>query len=325
MMEPSFYGEDNRTVEVVETHISYVLLTDKLAYKVKKPLNLGFLDFTTLERRRYFCHCEVVLNRRLSQGVYMGVVSIRKNKEGFNIGGTGRTVEYAVKMRRLPRERAMDEMLKRGEVCREDVEAVAERLAGFHAVAEAGPAVTALGGMESLRRNVRENFEQTKVYIGRCLTWEEFEGLHRATEDALEAKAALIRLREAEGRVRDGHGDLHTGNVFLENGINIIDCIEFNERFRYGDVGLDVAFLAMDLDYYGRPDLSTALVRRYAGASGDGTVEDMMGLFKSYRAYVRGKVTCFKLDSALVSPGEAKEIMDRAQRYFQLARNYLKS
>jgi aminoglycoside phosphotransferase family enzyme len=323
MLKPSFYDDGTRGVEMVETHISYIFLTDRHAYKVKKSVDLGFLDFTMLERRRHFCHREVMLNRRLSPRVYLGVVDIRRGEGGFNIGGPGETIEYGVKMRRLPSGRALEEMLKRGEVSERDGERVAQKIAGFHAMAETGPSITRLGGMESLRRNIAENFEQTRKYVGRCMSTEEYEGMRRCMDEDIEAKAGLMRRREEQGRVRDGHGDLHAGNVFLENGISIIDCIEFNERFRYADVGLDVAFLAMDLDYFGRPDLSRAFVRRYGEASGDGEVEELMGLFKSYRAYVRGKVTCFKLEGSGVSKGEALELEERAQGYFRLAASYM--
>ena len=234
---------------MVETHISYIFFTDEHVYKVKKPVDYGFLDFTTLAKRRVYCHKEVELNRRISPDVYLGVVEIREQGGLYAVEGPGRTAEYAVKMRRLLRERSMDWLLKQGLVTTEDVDRIATRIARFHHKAQRGPHVTEHGDLEAVRKNVEENFAQTRKYIDIALSADIYDDLVAYSRAFLDARRAVFDARESEGRIRDCHGDLHTTQIFLEtpadcgnsDGISIIDCIEFNERFRYSDVAEDIA------------------------------------------------------------------------------------
>ena len=169
---------------------------------------------------------------------------------------------------------------------------------------------------------MRENFRQTRRYVGLCLAQDEYDDMAAYSQAFMSTRTDTFLRRAAAGRIRDGHGDLHTGAVFLANGIYILDCIEFNRRFRYGDVASDVAFPAMDLDFHGRPDLSTAFVQAYVQASGDAGVEELLDFFKSYRAYVRAKVTSFRLDDPLLSPTDREEALATAQAYYRLAHFY---
>ena len=272
LLRPGAYPDEARSarVELVETHVSYLFLTGSYVYKVKKPVDYGFLDFTSLDRRRHFCHQEVLLNRRLSPEVYVGVVEVRLHGDSYAVEGPGETVEYAVQMRRLPRSQAMSELLRRRALKAAHMRLLAEKVHGFHKAAETGPHITALGGLDTVRNNVLENFAQTERYIEQTVSRRDFRRANAYSQAFLAEREDLFTQRAEEGRIRDGHGDLHSAQIFLDdNDVAIIDCIEFNERFRYGDVASDLAFLAMDLDYYRRDDLSRALVDAYVEASGD--------------------------------------------------------
>lgn len=301
LLKPQVYPGEVTNVEIVETHISYLFLTGEHVYKVKKPVDYGFLDFTTLDKRRYYCYEELELNRRISPDVYLGVVEIREQDGSYAIDGPGKTVEYAVKMRQLPEERAMKVLLERGEVSDEDMRHFAAKIAGFHSRAKTGPEITRFGDLEAVRENKEENFLQTEKYVDTTLSEDSFDDIVAYSRAFMDERKELFHRRAKEGRIRDCHGDLHTAQIFLETDpergqggiISIIDCIEFNERFRYSDVAEDIAFLAMDLDFHGRPDLSRLFVETYVEESGDPGVLDVLNFFKAYRAYVRGKVTSF--------------------------------
>ena len=322
LLDPWAYPEPVNAIELAETHISYLFLTGKQVYKVKKPVDFGFLDFTTMEKRRYYCEQEVELNRRMSPEVYLGVVEIREQGGRYSIGGEGTTVEYAVKMLQLPQSRTMSLLLKQGQVTEEQVRRLAVKIADFHRRAATGPEIMRLGTVEAVRENVEENFWQTEKYMGKCLSQDTFDDLVAYSRAFLEAREEIFRQRADAGRVRDCHGDLHTAQIFLENGISIIDCIEFNQRFRYSDVAEDIAFLAMDLDFHQRPDLSRTFVQTYVQESGDSGVMDLLDFFKSYRAYVRGKVNSFLLDDPELPDEEREKAASLARDYFHLARSY---
>ena len=323
LRRPEAYPEHPAAVEMVETHVSWLFFTGRHVYKVKKPVDFGFLDFTTLERRRHFCHREVELNRRLAPSVYLGVVEVRQHSDRVAVEGPGRTVEYAVKMRQLPRERSMQALLQRGELTAEHVRAVARLVGRFHLQAATGPEVVRHGGWGAVRFNVEENFSQTEPYVGRTLDADTYDEVRASSEAFLEVRRERFQAREAQGWVRDGHGDLHTAQVFLEDGTpQVIDCIEFNERFRYADVAADIAFLLMDLEFHGRPDLAQVLLEEYLAVTQDPGLVEFLDFYKGYRAYVRGKVTGFLMDDPRVPPGEREALRATAGRYFALARAY---
>jgi aminoglycoside phosphotransferase family enzyme/predicted kinase len=324
LLKPGAYPEPTSKVGYIETHVSHIFLTDRHVYKVKKPVDFGFLDFTTLRKRHYYCRVEVALNRRLSPDVYLGVSRITREGNGYVVDGRGRTAEYAVKMRRLPAERALDELLRRGTATVGDMERIAEKVAAFHARAATGPSIRRLGGLAATRRNVEENFRQTEPFAGSVVTQEVYDDLVAYSRAFMDAKRAAFRRREHGGRIRDCHGDLHSAQVFLENGTGIIDCIEFNRRFRYSDVGEDVAFLAMDLDHYGRTDLSQAFVRAYVKRSGDAGIAELLPFYKAYRAYVRGKVNCLRMAQPDADEAARRKAEVAAKEYFDLAHGYTK-
>ncbi|HEY8491806.1 MAG TPA: AAA family ATPase, partial [Dehalococcoidia bacterium] len=307
-------------VRLIQTHISFVFLAGEYVYKVKKPVDFGFLNFTTLRRRRYYCRREVELNTPLAPGVYLGVARIARGRDGtVRVGGPGRTVEYAVWMRRLPADRFLDVLAREGRVAPEELDGLAERLAAFHAAAPTGRGVDRHGRSRAVRANWEENFAQCEPYAGRTLTAEQLAAVRRQVRRFLTAARPLLEARVREGRVREYHGDLRGDCICLTDPPVIIDRIEFNRRFRCGDVASEVAFLAMDLEYQGRPDLARRFVERYARAADDPLCLLLVDFYRSYRAWVRGKVESFTLDEPEVEPDARAAAGERARRYFDLA------
>lgn len=307
---------------MAQTQMSFVFLTDKHVYKVKKPVNLGYLDYTTLEKRRFFCHQEVELNRRLCPDVYLEVVTITQDDGNIVVNGKGKVIDYAVKMRRLPQTKMMNLLLAEDQVSPEMVTGLAQKLAEFHHNAQTNDAISAFGKIESITQNTEENFTQTAKYIGVTISPEKYQHIKDYTNRFIERNAALFEQRVAVGRIRDCHGDLHAAHICFANGICIYDCIEFNDRFRYCDVASEIAFLAMDLDHYGRADLSGHFVNSYVDSSQDRELKGLLKFYKCYRAYVRGKVESFKLDDPYISESEKRQTKSIAIGYFDLAHSY---
>jgi len=322
LLNPLVYPEPAERVELVQTQISYVFLAGEYVYKIKKPVDMGFLDYTTLEKRLYYCRKEIELNRRLCADAYLGVVSITREKGRYVIGGRGEAQEYAVRMRRLPQDKMMDVLLKQDKVTPEMVERVAGILVDFHKKTATSEEITRLGGIEAVIQNTSENFEQTDKYFGVIIEPETFSRIKTYTEDFIKSNDALFHKRMAEGRVRDCHGDLHAAHICFCKDICIYDCIEFIDRFRYTDVASEIAFLAMDLDHYGRHDLSEKFIESYVSKSGDNEILKLLNFYKCYRAYVRGKVGCFQYDDKYISAGEKEKIVANARGYFKLADGY---
>ncbi len=322
LLDPKTYPESPSKIELVQTQMSFLFLGDRYVYKVKKPVNLGYLDYTTLDQRRYFCQREVELNRRLCRDIYLDVVPVTRSQGRFVLGGKGEALEYAVKMHRLPSEAMMDALLTRDSVSLSMVAGVAEKMAEFHKKAETSASISRFGELSAITVNTDENFSQTEKYIGVIVSAEQFRRIKDYTGSFIKDNALLFGRRVAGGRVRDCHGDLHAAHICFANGICIYDCIEFNDRFRYCDVASEIAFLAMDLDHYGRADLSHHFVDAYIAASQDEELRKLLSFYKCYRAYVRGKVACFKFDDPYITEPERKQTREIAGSYFDLAHAY---
>ncbi len=323
LLDPKAYPETPQRIDLVQTQMSFVFLTDNYVYKVKKPVNLGYLDYTTLERRQFYCQREVELNRRLCSNVYLGVVPIIREKGDIFIGGRGEGIEYAVKMRRLPHEAMMDVLLARNQLSSEMVGSVAKKLEEFHRKAETNASISTFGDLDAITQNTEENFTQTEKYIGNTISRERYQHIEDYTNRFIRQNTPLFHRRIADGRIRDCHGDLHAAHICFSNGICIYDCIEFNDRFRYCDIASEIAFLAMDLDHYGRADLSRSFTNAYVARSQDKELMELLNFYKCYRAYVRGKVEGFKLDDPHISAEEKAGILTTARRYFELAESYI--
>jgi len=322
MRSPGFYPEAPQKVEVCETHISTLFLTDHFVYKVKKPVDFGFLDYTTLAARRFFCEQELRLNRRLAADVYLQVLPIRRQGNRISLTGEGEVVEYTLKMRRLPERRMLNNLLQEGDIDRETIRRIALHLIGFHSRAETTFEISDYGSIRRILKNTEENFRQTRPFIGKTIEEEAFERIRRYSFAFLEDNRPLLEKRIAEKKIRDCHGDLRPEHICVEEPIVIFDCVEFNRRFRYSDVAADLAFLAMDLDFFNQPDLSRHLVHNYVRYTLDLDLLRLIRFYKCYRAYVRGKVESFKGNDRALSPQETEQAWTTARKYFTLADRY---
>ena len=325
LLKPEIYPEATEGVELEQTQMSFVFLTDDYAYKVKKPVNLGYLDYTTLENRLFYCKKEVELNKRLCPDAYLGVVTINRQQDSFSINGAGDVIEYAVMMRRLPRELMMDSLLESNGVTTGMINRLADKIAAFHRQAETNEEISTFGRIDTISQNAEENFSQTEKYIGRTISSHQYQQIKGYCRSFIRENVSLFEKRVKDNRIRDCHGDLHTSHICFENGICIYDCIEFNDRFRYGDTASEVAFLAMDLDHHGRADISRSFVKEYIAKSHDVELKKLLNFYKCYRAYVRGKVASFKLDDPYITKGEQEKAVETANSYFYLAHSYVKS
>lgn len=305
----------SRGFTLAETHISWVLLGENDVYKFKKPVALGFLDYSSREKRHAACRAELELNQRLATGIYLGVVPVQAIGAEFRLGDgdtgdEGQSLDWAVHMVRLPAASRADVLLAAGKLGAPEIEALAIRLAAFHQAARQDENTAAYGRRESIAANVAENFAQGQSSLEQTLRPEEGAELQRWQTAFLEQNAATLKARVAAGRVRDGHGDLRLEHVyFLEAGIVVVDCIEFNERFRFADVAADIAFLAMDLTKNRRPDLAELLLAAYAREADDFGLYGVVDFYESYRAHVRAKIAGFVADD----PGASEKTRDLAE------------
>jgi hypothetical protein len=326
LARPQAYPHPAASIEHLQTHISDVFLAGDYAYKLKKPIDLGFLDFTTLERRRQACDDEVRLNRRLAPQIYLGVMAVCEHDGQYRLAadcGAQAVADYAVQMVQLPQAGLLDRVAARGELTREHASAIAHEVATFHAHAERGPAIDALATAQAIAYPVMQNFQQTERYIGQTITSEQFDRLRDYATAFLDHNAALFEARIRDGHVVDGHGDLHLRNMALYCGdVVIFDCIEFNQAFRAGDVMNDIAFLTMDLDARGLPALGNRFLNDYLERTDDYAGLRVFDFYQVYRAYVRGKVTSFLLDGD-ASDCEKDRAVTNARAYFALAGRYL--
>jgi aminoglycoside phosphotransferase family enzyme/predicted kinase len=313
---------DPRPDEVRTTHSAWVYLRGGDVWKIKRPVRLGFLDFSDPEARRRFCEDEVRLNRRLAPDVYLGVVPVRRAGRGLTLGGDGEIVDWAVHMRRLSDEASAAAMLARGRLGAAELAALAERLAVFHREARETPEA---GGRAALARNVDENFAETERFVVDLVDRRTFEDARAFQQGWLAAHADLLDARVAQRRIREGHGDLRLEHVYFDEATRrplVIDCVEFSERLRCGDVAADVAFLAMELDAEGRPELAAGFLARFAEASDDFGLYAVLDFYMSYRAWVRGKVAAIVAGDAQ-APAAAREAKRlEARDRFALARSY---
>jgi aminoglycoside phosphotransferase family enzyme/predicted kinase len=326
LLKPDAYPHPVRKIELIQTHISYVFLTEEYVYKIKKPVDFGFLNYSTLGKRRHYCGQEVKLNSLLCEDTYLGVVPIRQRGKRFEIGGKdGRIVEYAVWMRRLPEERMLNRLIERGEATKKMVERVAEKLVPFHEqTSQTSPAIARYGDW-AIRYNHSENLAQWTPYVGRTLTLEQHTICIAYAEAFFARKADVLARRVKQMRIRRTHADLRSDAICIENGICIFDAVEFNRRINLLDIARDVGFLQMDLEYRDRPDLAEAFVRRYEKVAHDPDLREVLPFYAYYSACVRGKVENFLLDIPSIPAKEKKAAANRARRYFELACEYAKT
>ncbi|TAK68327.1 MAG: hypothetical protein EPO19_08695 [Betaproteobacteria bacterium] len=291
LRQPARYPHAATRVELLQTHISCVLLAGDYAYKIKKPVNLGFLDFSTLAARRYYCYEELRLNRRTAPGLYLEVVPISGSASAPALGGGGRAIEYALKMRRFAQDALLDRMARRGALAPQHIDALALGLARFHeGIARAGPDVE-FGSSGRIFAPALQNFEQLHELVGAKTDLAQLARLGDWSAREHAALAAVFDARKRDGWVRECHGDLHLGNIALLDGVPTpFDGIEFSEDLRWTDVMNDVAFLVMDLIDHRLPRLAFRFLNAYLERSGDYAGLRVLRFYLVYRALVRAKV-----------------------------------
>ncbi|MEW5996590.1 MAG: AAA family ATPase [Candidatus Micrarchaeota archaeon] len=305
-------------IKLLQTHISWVFLTGEYAYKIKKPVKFSFLDFSTREKRRFYCEEEVRLNRRLCPEVYLGVVPIAMNAHP-SFGGPGFPIDYAIKMKQLPYEKMMSYMLVKGQVTEAHIRSIAKIISDFHSRIEVihdtkynSPEMTAeqfadLGG-------VRETAEKASGMGGKI------DFILEKAGEFVRKNRSLFTGRQRDSFIRDCHGDLHSGNIFLTEPIAIFDCVEFNKSFRYTDTSADIGFMAMDLDAYGRKDFSHLFISEYLRLSKDEGMSSLLDYYKCYRANVRAKIACHTY-----SQHPSNEEKRKIEKYLLLAEEYARN
>jgi aminoglycoside phosphotransferase family enzyme/predicted kinase len=325
LCDPAIYPHRPPQVELLQTHISFVFLAGDAVYKVKKAVRFAFLDFSSLERRRHFCHEEVRLNRRLAGDTYRGVVAIVRQGSGFALAAedAADAIEYAVHMRRLPADRMLPVLLAAGAVDAALIDRIAARLVRFHADADAGPEVGRSGEPAVIAKLMDDDFAEVAALQGDTISAADDRAIQDWCQAFLATHAALLHRRIAAGRIRDGHGDLHAEHVCcVEPELLIFDCIEFNPAFRHRDVAAEIAFLAMDLTCLGHPELAARLVQRYASAAGDDELLRLVPFYACHRAYIRGKIESLTSRAAEVSAAARAAARQRARDHFALAYRY---
>jgi aminoglycoside phosphotransferase family enzyme/predicted kinase len=327
MLQPQFYAHavtgQPTSVQLIQTHISYVLLTGELAYKIKKPLNFGFLNYSTLEARQHFSEEELRLNQRGAAEIYLEVLPITQTGDRYEFGGEGKVVEYAVKMRQFPQEALLTALFERGELTPELVTQLAEVIAEFHSKTTTSDYIRSFGEVAQVRQAFDENFEQTEQYIGGPQTQQQFDETKAYCDRFFAEQEDLFKQRMAADRIRECHGDLHLRNIcYWHNKLLLFDCIEFNESFRFVDVMYDVAYIVMDLEARQRPDLSTLFLNAYTEQTGDWEGLKVLPIYVSRQTYVRAKVTSFLLNDPGVPAPEKQIAQDTAALYYRLAWQY---
>lgn len=319
------FPQSDRFVELLETHISWVIICDRYVYKIKRPIQYSFLDFSTLKKRKFYCEREVVLNQRLTDNIYLDILPIRKHENNLTIGGEhGETVDYAVRMRKVDRTRQMDVLLTNNNISDFDLLKLAEKMADFHSTTEI-----------IFRKNildVQEKFvdlEAEKSFLDEQLPGDSCAIIAYAinvSQQFIDTSKELLASRLNDGLFRDCHGDLHSRNIFLLSSPQPFDCIEFNDDLRQIDILNEIAFLCMDLEAFGRHDLSDLFLKYYNGKFPCIKTDEEQRLFtyyKSYRANIRAKVNSLRARSAFNNREKVVALAETG-KYLHLMNGYLK-
>jgi aminoglycoside phosphotransferase family enzyme/predicted kinase len=334
MLRPAVFDHPVKKIELIETHISAVILTGDYVYKIKKPVDFGFLDFSTLEKRHTCCMEELRLNRRLAPDIYLDVVAITGTPEKPVIGGSGEAIEYAVKMAQFPQSAQLDHRLAAGQLRLEHMDAIAHMVADFHQHIDVADDTMGFGTKEAVYQPVDENFRQIDEHIDTTPYAETLATLEQWSREGFERLATVFEQRKREGFIRECHGDMHLRNMLwldsVEGGAEggrplAFDCIEFNANLRWIDVISEVAFLVMDLQSRQQPPLANRFLNRYLEATGDYAGVAVLSFYLCYRALVRAKVDALRLEQKNLSPQERAQSLAEFESYLALASSYARS
>jgi uncharacterized protein len=326
LTDRALYEHPTTEIVVLQTHISWVVLTGPYAYKIKKPVNLGFVDFSTLAQRHFFCQEELRLNRRLAPQLYLELVALYGTPERPHFHGQGAPIEYAVKMVQFAQETLLSHLIDAGQLQGLHIDRLAHEVSAFHAgIATADP-VRRFGTPEAVYQPVQENFQHLFDTIDDPVRQAHTRELEAWCQRTFAAHRPTFVARKRDGFVRECHGDMHLGNMILrDDEVVIFDCLEFNEDLRWIDVASDVAFLTMDLEDRGRPDLAHRFLNGYLEATGDYGLLVLLPFYLTYRAIVRAKVAGIRLGQSHLSPEETAQVREAFGSYVDLAERYTRS
>lgn len=327
LQNPELYNHKVESFTLIETHISWVLLTGPCAYKIKKPVNFGFLDFSGLEQRRHFCQEELRLNQRLAPDLYLGVLPISGTPERPLLNDDSQPIEYAVRMKQFPGDQQLEQLLARQELNFGHMAQIATVVADFHQRIDSSGSGSdsPFGTPELVMAPVLQNFEQIKPLLTEPSDRTDIEQIELWAQDTFERLHPLFEKRKQTGMIRECHGDLHLGNITLIDGqVTLFDCIEFSESFRWIDTMSEIAFFAMDLEDRGLVNFASHFVNAYLEQTGDYSGLQLLGFYKSYRALVRAKVALFRLQQEGPDSPEAATILAQYRGYIRLAQSYMK-
>ncbi len=340
MLHPEFYPHPVQNVQLIQTHVSYVLLTGDYAYKVKKPVNFGFLDYSSLEKRQHFCQEELRLNQRGAAALYLDVLPVvqvgsQDSEATFQFGESsasessasdatdGGVVDYVVKMTQFPQDTLLTSLFDQGELTEDLLIRLAKAIASFHLQAPSSDYVRSFGEIPQVRQSIDENYDQTETYINGPQTQQQFDETRAYTDRFFAEQKDLFSDRIHNNWIRECHGDLHLRNIaYWQDKLWLFDCIEFNEPFRFVDVMFDIAYIVMDLDARERPDLRTIFLNTYVEQTGDWDGLLVLPLYVSRQTYVRAKVTSFLLGDPSIPDADKQQITETAALYYRLAWQY---
>lgn len=326
LLSPACYTHPVTHVDLMETHISWVLLTGQHAYKIKKPLNLGFLDFSTLDARLRCCEEEMRLNRRLAPAIYEAVVKITGSPTAPSMDGDGDAIEYAVMMRQFPQGALASRLLVDRALTGAHIDALAARIAAFHHRTGVAARGSAYGSPENVIASARDNVTALEKLLPDAADLTQLAELRAWTEKEYQARWTRIEARQTAGFVRECHGDLHLGNIVMLDGeLTPFDCIEFNPALRWIDVMSEAAFVVMDLMDRGRTDYANRFLNAYLEAGGDYDGIDLLRFYLVYRAMVRAKVHALRALQAGIDPAEHARLLGESRDYLGLARECMRA
>ena len=325
LLRPAVYSHETDAIHLVETHCAWVVLTGQYVYKIKKPVNFGFLDYSTLEKRRFYCEEEVRLNRRFAPDIYLGVVTITGTPAYPHVNGDGEVLDYAVRMRQFPDNGLLSQLAARHALDATHIDQLVQTVSDFHRHASRATATSSFGDPARIHHWTRENYQHIQSRLTPADKPDTVEQLRQWCEDEYAGLTGLLQARRDSGAVRECHGDLHLGNITLIDGrVTPFDCIEFNPELRWIDVFSEIAFLLMDLDDYGQAQLANRFLNGYLQATGDYAGLGVLRYYLVYRAMVRAKVAVLRRQQGEESSGEYRRATGEYRQYVSLALGFIK-
>ena len=321
LSEPDFFPNGSGDVEIRETTTSVVFLTGDRAYKLKKPINHPDMNYSTPARRRRMCNLEVELSERLSPGLYHGVHKVTSRKDGFTLNGRGKVIDYVTEMSRLDDENNLRAMIENDEVGEEEMRELARKLVIFHDDAERRQLINSFSRPHIIARQWNRRFRASAEYVGTIFSADVYRDIVTFASYFLGEHRSLLQARIDNGFICDGHGELTAEHIYFENGIQIIDCVEYNDRMRYRDVAFDLAALILSLDGLGSPDLADHLIDEYKLQSGN-PLDEVLDFYLCFRAHDRALTLSRLANMPEVPLAEHQSLVKRAKRYYHLAHKY---